>query len=100
MHFQFFFDQFFNYLIKDKEKDDQDLIVYESDLNKNSSSISLYPGYLTKLNGKILWHPQKPIFDEFNNDWNRNKSVDVTGCIFDPWPFTQGDQDLLLEIRN
>ncbi len=77
----------------------QEVIAYESSLNKNSS-ICLYPGYLTKVNGKILWHPQKPTFNLIIDDWEKDKSVDVTGCIFDPWPFTQGNQDLLLEIKN
>jgi len=96
-----FFDRFFSYLISNKENifKDQEVIVYESYLSKNSS-VCLYPGYLTKLNGQILWHPQKPGFNDINSDWNKDKSVDVTGCIFDPWPFTQGNKDLLIEITN
>lgn len=65
-----------------------------------SSTIFLYPGYITKTNGKILWHSQKPVFDEENEQWINLKAVDVTNCIHDPWPAETGGEKLILEVKD
>lgn len=94
------FDRFFNYLISEKENLTNQAIVYESYSYSKGSAISFYPGYMTKMNGKIWWHPQKPVFNEEENDWYKSGAIEVTGCTFDPWPFTSGSKDLILEIKN
>lgn len=64
-------------------------------------TIYLYPGYLTKGNkGQILWHPVLPEFDESEGDWKHIRTVDVTNCVFDPWPFTSGGPNCVLEIQK
>jgi hypothetical protein len=64
-----------------------------------SRTIWLYPGYLTKgLKGKILWHPKVPEFEADQNDWSANGSIEVTGCIHDPWPFVEGGKEFIMEI--
>lgn len=61
-----------------------------------TSSFCLYPGYLTKENGRIYWTEQAPVRQ--NNKWVKTNSVDVTNCIFDPFPYTSGDQNSVLCI--
>ena len=64
------------------------------------TNISLYPGFITKNNGQIFWHSQKPVFDEDNKQWINLKAVDITNCINDPWPAESGGEKLILEVRN
>lgn len=63
---------------------------------RNSSRISLYPGYLTKDVEGIFWHPQKPEF--INNKWIKEKANPLTGCINDPWPYSDGGEHYCLKI--
>lgn len=58
------------------------------------NSIFLYSGYLTKYEGKICWHPQLPDFDKFND------GICITSCIHDPFPYTQGGKECILEVVN
>lgn len=65
------------------------------------SVITLYPGYLTKgKKGKIYWHSRLPSFDYETEDWPNQKATDVTNCIFDPWPYTAGGPDCILEVSK
>jgi hypothetical protein len=65
------------------------------------SIVNLYPGFLTKgSKGKILWHSRMPSFDQNKNDWPKDEAVDVTACVFDPWPYTAGGQDCILEVSK
>jgi len=62
-------------------------------------TIILYPGFLTKgKGGRILWHPVMPKFDELSDDWHDHRTVDVTNCVFDPWPYTSGGENCIMEI--
>lgn len=61
-----------------------------------TSSFCLYPGYLTKENGRVYWTEQAPVRQ--NNKWIKTNGVDVTDCIFDPFPYTSGDQNSILCI--
>jgi len=98
-------DSLFNYLIVSKttkltKSNEVNKIIYETSIDKNKSIVFLYPGFITKMNGRIFWHSQKPLFLEEHKDWDYSKAVNVTGCIYDPWPFTNGDSNLVLEISN
>jgi len=63
-------------------------------------SIFLYQGFLTKgLKGRIVWHPKEPVFDRESNDWRKCDScADVTVCVNDPWPDTEGGPSCRTEI--
>jgi hypothetical protein len=65
------------------------------------STISPHPGFVTKgQKGKLLWHPKMPEFDMKQNDWDATKSIEVTNCIHDPWPFVAGGKDCMMEISG
>ena len=54
-------------------------------------TVFLYPGFITKgLKGRLFWHPTMPEFDNKDNDWQIAKSIEITNCIHDPWPFIAG----------
>lgn len=59
-----------------------------------SASVPLYPGYLAKSQGKILWFPAKPEFK--GSRWVGNSFVEVTSCIADPWPYGPGDSSCII----
>lgn len=63
-----------------------------------TSSFCLYPGYLTKENGRIYWTEQAPVRQ--NDKWIKTNSVDVTDCIFDPFPYSQGDENTTIKINS
>lgn len=64
-------------------------------------TIWMYPGYLTKgLKGKLLWHPKTPTYNEQERDWITTGSIDITGCIHDPWPFGEGGKEFVLEVTK
>lgn len=63
---------------------------------RRSSQIYLYPGYLTKDVEGIFWHPQKPEY--FDNKWIKEKANPLTGCINDPWPYSEGGEHYCLKI--
>lgn len=65
---------------------------------QNQTEVSLYPGFLVKDMDGIFWHPTKPVFDQTQERWQRNNSISVTGCIFDPWPYTGGGSDCLMRL--
>ena len=65
------------------------------------TTIFLYPGFITKgQKGKLLWHPKMPEYDMKQNDWDYIKSVEITNCIHDPWPFMEGGKDCMIEITT
>jgi hypothetical protein len=65
------------------------------------TTIFLYPGYITKgLKGRLVWHPKMPDFDPKMNDWIADKSVEITSCINDPWPFIEGGKECMIEIDH
>jgi len=41
-----------------------------------------------------------PSFDQNKNDWPKDEAVDVTACVFDPWPYTAGGQECILEVSK
>ncbi len=61
------------------------------------SSVFLYPGYLVKEAGRLFWYPEKP---EFSNRWDRANSIEVTSCIFDPWPYTEGGEKFIMKVEQ
>lgn len=63
-----------------------------------TSSFCLYPGYLTKENGRIYWTETSPVRQ--NDKWIKTNSVDVTNCIFDPFPYSQGDENTTIKINS
>ena len=62
------------------------------------NSIFLYSGFLSKAKGNICWHAKLPFFD--NNSQQFNDGICITNCIHDPFPYTQGGQDCVLEVVN
>jgi hypothetical protein len=34
------------------------------------------------------------------NDWIADKSVEITSCIHDPWPFVEGGKECMIEIDH
>lgn len=64
-------------------------------------TIFIYPGFVTKgLKGRILWHPSRPGFDEEKGDWPARASADITECVNDPWPSTDGGPGCILEVGS
>lgn len=73
-----------------------------SEAQPKKNSIQLYPGFLTKgLKGRLIWHSVSPFFNEKNNDWVAAKSLfsDVTNCINDPWPDTEGGKECCMRVE-
>lgn len=64
-------------------------------------AISIYPGYITKgLKGRLIWHPKLPSFSDRESDWESVKpSVDLSDCISDPWPYSGGGPDCIIEVK-
>jgi hypothetical protein len=62
------------------------------------NSIFLYSGYLTKSQGQICWHPKLPSFNETSSQFD--EGICITNCIHDPFPYTQGGKDSILEVIN
>lgn len=63
----------------------------------HSASVPLYPGYLAKADGRILWFPAKPEFDHEEARWVGNSFVEVTSCIADPWPYGPGGASCIIK---
>lgn len=63
-------------------------------------SIQLYPGYVVKSQGRIMWFPVHPEFDEREGMWSGQGAVEITSCISDPWPDEPGGKDAFVEVRN
>lgn len=61
------------------------------------SSVSLYPGYLVKDSGRLYWFSEKP---EFIGHWDKKNSVEVTSCIFDPWPYGEGGEKFITKVEQ
>lgn len=57
-----------------------------------ATSIPLYPGHVAKSQGRILWFPSEPKFDEKTQMWTGRGGVEITSCIADPWPGDEGGQ--------
>jgi hypothetical protein len=77
------------------------LVMFSRRFVMQRNTIYLYPGFLTKgQRGRILWHPQKPSYNENKKDWEEIKAIDVTNCIYDPWPYTGGDRDCIMEVSK
>lgn len=62
-------------------------------------TVSLYPGFLTKSQGKIVWHAILPKFDQSNDEWLGVNSIEITSCIHDPWPHTSGGKNCVVELK-
>jgi hypothetical protein len=67
--------------------------------NKQTSyaKINLYPGYIAKSQGNVIWFPQEPKYDEING-WVGDNPVVVSSCIADPWPFSSGGTEFLIRV--
>lgn len=63
------------------------------------TTVSLYPGFLTKSQSKVFWHPLRPEYSELSDIWTGEKMIEVTSCIHDPWPHTEGGKDCILELE-
>jgi hypothetical protein len=57
---------------------------------KKPNSIPLYPGYVVKSQGVIIWFPSQPYYDEDSQMWIGENGVNITSCIADPWPSDGG----------
>jgi len=63
-------------------------------------AVFLYPGFVTKgLKGILLWHPKRPEFNTQENDWKTDNSVNITDCINDPFPYSDGGQSCVIEVE-
>lgn len=67
---------------------------------RQENQINLYPGYVAKSKGRILWFPEQPKFSTKSGEWIGTNSTEVTSCVFDPWPSTPGNQESLIKISN
>lgn len=65
---------------------------------KQETEVFLYPGYLVKDSDGIFWYPQKPIFQ--GGKWQKKDAIPVTGCIFDPWPYTDGGFGCIMRLGD
>lgn len=74
--------------------------VQKSKYTKQENEITLYPGYIAKSNGKILWFSDQPEFNTETQEWVGPSSVNITSCIADPWPYTTGSSQSLMKISN
>lgn len=77
---------------------ERDYSKYVSEYLQQTTDISLYPGYLLKENGRLFWCSNKPVLND--GGWTKINPVEVTGCVFDPFPYTSGDEKSLIEIKN
>lgn len=75
-------------------------IAENTSQHQTNPGISLYPGYVAKSAGTILWFPTKPEFDHENTCWVGENSVEITSCIADPWPYGSGDAKSLMKIGS
>jgi hypothetical protein len=65
-----------------------------------ADAVFIYPGFLTKgLKGTIRWHPDMPSFDRQRSDWDDRGCVDLTRCVNDPWPDSEGGALCFMEVR-
>lgn len=64
----------------------------------NQATINLYPGFVTKSQGRIFWHPSKPKFLVDINSWHTKTMCEITSCVNDPWPFVDGGPNCLMEV--
>jgi hypothetical protein len=64
---------------------------------ENKSDIYLYPGYVIKENGKLFWCAREPVY---NNKWEKDNFVEVTNCIYDPFPYSSGSKETIIKINN
>lgn len=62
------------------------------------TSIPLYPGYVAKAQGRIVWFPTPPVFDERADAWKGQGAVEITSCIADPWPEGPGGAKAFIKI--
>jgi hypothetical protein len=60
---------------------------------KDQTTIPLYPGYVAKAQGIIMWFPVPPEFDERAQAWTGKGAVEITSCIADPWPGGPGGEE-------
>lgn len=61
-------------------------------------SIPLYPGHVAKAQGRIMWFPTTPEFDETSETWRGHGAVEITSCIADPWPEGPGGKDAHMKV--
>jgi hypothetical protein len=64
----------------------------------DQTSIPLYPGYVAKAQGRIVWFPTRPEFDEQEEAWRGHGAVEITSCIADPWPEGPGGAKAFIRI--
>jgi|688.fasta_scaffold25606_14 hypothetical protein len=76
---------------------ERDYKKYVSEYVNKTSEVSLYPGYLIKEKGRIFWCSKRPILND--GGWAKINPIEVTDCVFDPFPYTSGDEKSLLEIK-
>ena len=62
-------------------------------------TVNLYPGYLVKAQGEILWFPSPPLYDHESAKWLGRNPILVSSCIADPWPYTEGDQKSIMRVE-
>jgi hypothetical protein len=65
---------------------------------KDRASIPLYPGYVAKAQGIIMWFPVPPEFDERAQAWTGKGAVEITSCIADPWPEGPGGEEAHMAV--
>jgi hypothetical protein len=65
---------------------------------KDRTTIPLYPGYVAKAQGIIMWFPVPPEFDERAQAWTGKGAVEITSCIADPWPEGPGGAKAFIRI--
>jgi hypothetical protein len=70
---------------------------YVSEYVHKTSEVSIYPGYLVKEKGRLFWCSKKPVLND--GGWAKINPIEVTDCVFDPFPYTSGDEKSLLEIK-
>lgn len=68
--------------------------------HQSDTGIFLYPGYVAKADGRIIWFPAMPEFDHENSRWVGNNSVEITSCVADPWPYGPGGAKSLMKIGS
>jgi len=75
-------------------------IVEKTSQRQTNPGIPLYPGYVAKSAGRIIWFPAMPEFDHENSRWVGNNSVEITSCVADPWPYGPGGAKSLMKIGS
>lgn len=65
---------------------------------ENKTDVYLYPGYVLKENGKLFWCAKEPIYK--NEKWEKSNFVEVTNCIYDPFPYSSGNKETIIRINS